>query len=312
MINMVSEKRKLVILTGPTGVGKTKLSISLAKSIGGEIISADSMQVYKHMDIGSAKIKNEEMEDIPHYLVDVLEPSEDFHVVAFQKLAKEYMEKIYQKGKIPILVGGTGFYIQSVLYDIDFSETPKTEYRSYLEQLAEVNGVQHVHDMLASVDQDAADQIHPNNVKRVIRGLEFFRETGEKISIHNQKEREKESMYDSYYFVLNDDRKALYQRIDQRVDMMIEDGLVEEVARLKDMGYNKTFVSMQGLGYKEVLSYLDDDITLEEAVYMIKRDTRHFAKRQLTWFKREKNVIWIDKQNFTNNDDIVKFMVDKI
>ena len=298
------KKKPLVVLTGPTAVGKTKASIGLAKAIGGEIISADSMQVYKHMDIGSAKIKPEEMQGVPHFLVDELEPSEEFNVVRFQKMAKEAMEGIYQRGHIPIIVGGTGFYIQAVLYDIDFTEQDQDmAYRTELEACAKEHGALTLHEMLERVDPVSAEEIHANNVKRVIRALEYYHQTGEKISEHNERERQKESPYESFYFVLNDRRDRLYARIDQRVDQMMEEGLVEEVRALKQMGYTRDMVSMQGLGYKEILDYLDGTCTLEEAVYTIKRDTRHFAKRQITWFKRERQVIWMEKESYDYNEE---------
>ena len=308
------EKKKLVILTGPTAVGKTKLSIELARKIGGEIISADSMQVYKYMDIGSAKIRPEEMEDIPHFLVDELEPSEEFNVVVFQQKAKQYMEEIYQRGHIPILVGGTGFYIQAVLYDINFSEDDDNhQLREELENLAKEKGAEYMHEELRKIDPASADAIHANNIKRVIRALEYYKLTGQKISEHNEEQRQKDSPYDFSYFVLNDHRNLLYERIDKRVDEMIEEGLVEEVRNLKNMGYDRSYISMQGLGYKEILSFLEDEISLEEAIYILKRDTRHFAKRQITWFKREKEVIWVNKPDFEyHNDKIIEFMYQHI
>lgn len=307
-------KKPLVILTGPTAVGKTKASIGLAKAIGGEIISADSMQVYKQMDIGSAKIKPSEMEGIPHYLVDILEPDEEFHVVLFQQMAKQAIQKIYEKGKIPILVGGTGFYIQAVLYDIDFSENEKdTSYREELEKLAQTKGAEYLHDRLREVDEKSAQDIHANNVKRVIRALEYFHQTGEKISEHNEEQRKKVSPYNFSYFVLNDERAHLYERINLRVDQMINEGLVREVQSLKEKGYTRDMVSMQGLGYKEMLDYLDNKCSLEEAVEIIKRDTRHFAKRQITWFKRESDVTWIDKKEYDYNEErILKAMLQKL
>lgn len=294
---MLMKKRPLIILTGPTAAGKTKASIGLAKAVGGEIISADSMQVYKEMDIGSAKIKPEEMEGVPHHLIDVLEPDEEFHVVRFQQMAKEAMEKIYSNGHIPIVVGGTGFYIQALLYDIDFTEHERSDgYRKELLDFAEKNGAKALHERLRAVDFKAAEKIHFHNVKRVVRALEFYQQSGEPISEHNEREQNKESPYQFFYFVLNDDRERLYERINRRVDKMLEEGLLEEVMALKNKGYTKELVSMQGLGYKELLDYLDGACTFEEAVYKIKRDTRHFAKRQLTWFKRERDVIWIDKK----------------
>lgn len=293
------KKKPLIILTGPTAVGKTKASIGLAKAVDGEIISADSMQVYRHMDIGSAKIKPEEMEGIPHHLIDVLEPDDEFHVVKFQQLAKKAMREIWERRHIPIVTGGTGFYIQALLYDIDFDENEKEDAcRKELEAYAREHGAEALHEKLALVDPASAEMIHPNNIKRVIRALEFYEQTGKRISEHNETQRQRESPYAFAYFVLTDDRAHLYERINRRVDQMIEEGLVNEVQALKDKGYTKQLVSMQGLGYKEILDYLDGNCTLEEAIYTIKRDTRHFAKRQLTWFKRERDVIWINKQSF--------------
>ena len=305
------EKRPLIILTGPTAVGKTAASIGLAKAVGGEIISADSMQVYRHMDIGSAKITADEMQGIPHYLVDVLEPEEAFNVVRFQEMAKAAMQKIYAGGHIPIVVGGTGFYIQALLYDIDFTENDSDfSYREELEQTAGDKGAEYLHSLLKQADPEAAEQIHPHNIKRVIRALEFNRKTGQKISAHNEQERRKQSPYDFAYFVLTDDRKALYARIDRRVDKMMEQGLLEEVRALKDRGIARDSVSMQGLGYKELLAYLDGEISLDEAIRIIKRDTRHFAKRQLTWFRRERDVIWIDRQKTGQEEKkIVDYML---
>ena len=307
-------KKPIIILTGPTAVGKTKASIELAKKIGGEIISADSMQVYKYMDIGSAKIRSEEMQGVPHYLIDELEPDEEFHVVRFQEMAKQAMKKIYANGHIPIVVGGTGFYIQALLYDIDFTESNEDSfYREELERLAKEKGAEYLHEELRKVDEKSAEMIHANNVKRVIRALEFFKQTGQKISEHNETERAKESPYDFCYFVLTDDRKLLCDRINLRVDQMVQDGLLEEVQSLKERGYTKDMVSMQGLGYKEVLDYLDGNCALEEAVYILKRDTRHFAKRQLTWFRRERDVIWIDKSQYDHNEvKVVDVMITKI
>lgn len=305
-------KKPLIILTGPTAAGKTKLSIALAKALNGEIISADSMQVYRYMDIGSAKIKSEEMDGVPHHLVDVLEPMDDFNVVMFQKYAKEAMEKVYARGKVPILVGGTGFYIQSVLYDIDFTENDEnTELRRELETLAQEKGAQYLHDLLKECDPKAAEEIHANNIKRVIRAIEYNRQTGGKISEHNETERQKESPYASCYFVLTDERAHLYQNIDKRVDIMLEEGLVDEVKHLLEMGCKRETTAMQGLGYKEIIAYLLGEITLEEAVYLIKRDTRHFAKRQLTWFRRERDVIWVEKDKFAYDDKkMLQYMIE--
>ncbi|SHO45934.1 tRNA dimethylallyltransferase [Anaerocolumna xylanovorans DSM 12503] len=304
--NDADMKKPLIILTGPTAVGKTALSVGLAKRIGGEIISADSMQVYRHMDIGTAKIKPEEMQGVKHYLIDELEPEEDFNVVRFQEYTHKYMEEIYAKGKIPILVGGTGFYIQAVLYGIDFKEAEDNNaFRDSLLALAKEKGAEYLHDRLRKVDPVAAESIHPNNVKRVIRALEYHTQTGEQISAHNEEQRQKESPYNFCYFVLNSDRKLLYDRIDQRVDVMMAEGLTEEVKGLLERGLTANMVSMQGLGYKEIIGYLNGEYPLEQAVYDIKKETRHFAKRQITWFKREKEVIWISKDDYKKEEDIL-------
>ncbi|MCH1949489.1 tRNA (adenosine(37)-N6)-dimethylallyltransferase MiaA [Enterocloster sp. OA13] len=302
-------KQPLIVLTGPTAVGKTSLSIKLAKAIGGEIISADSMQVYRHMDIGSAKITAHEMEGVPHHLIDVLEPDQDFNVVTFQHMAKEALEEIYSHHRIPIIAGGTGFYIQALLYDIDFKENDdESLVRRELEELAAREGEAApavLHAMLEEIDPESAARIHANNVKRVIRAIEYYRLTGERISVHNQEERVKESPYNFLYYVVNTQRPVLYGRIDRRVDQMIENGLVEEVQALKAMGCHRGQTSMQGLGYKEILDYLDGRCTLDEAVYILKRDTRHFAKRQLTWFKRERDVRWLNLPDFGNDAALV-------
>lgn len=303
-------KRPLMILTGPTAVGKTHLSIALAKAVNGEIISADSMQVYKQMDIGTAKIRPEEMDGVPHHLVDVLSPKEEFNIVRFQQMAKEAMIKIYEQGKIPILVGGTGFYIQAVLYDIDFTETCEDrEYREELQKFADREGEEALHNRLKEKDPKAAEEIHPHNVKKVIRALEFYKSTGKPISAHNEEQRQKESPYNFLYLVLNQDREILYERIEKRIDQMVSEGLVEEVKSLKEQGCHKEMVSMKGLGYKEILSYLDGEMSLEDAITLLKRDTRHFAKRQLTWFRREKEPVWIEKGAFENEDQILEHIL---
>lgn len=304
-------KKPLIVLTGPTAVGKTKLSIALAKAVNGEIISADSMQVYRYMDVGSAKITPDEMDGVPHHLVDVLDPTEDFNIVLFQQLAKKSMEDIYAKGRIPILVGGTGFYIQALTRDIDFTQSEQDDsYRQELETLAAEKGNTFLHDMLASVDPKSAEDIHENNVKRVIRALEFYKQNGTRISEHNEEQKEHVSPYNLAYFVLNAPRPLLYERIDARVDEMLKNGLVEEVKTLQRMGCHRGMVSMQGLGYKEILAWLEGEYPYDEAVRILKRDTRHFAKRQLTWFRREGEVTWVDKDKFDYNDSqILTYML---
>ncbi len=303
-------KDSLIILTGPTAVGKTDLSIKLAKAVKGEIISADSIQVYKYMDIGSAKITQKEMQGVPHHLIDVLNPNEDFNVVLFKNMANKAIKEILDRGHIPIITGGTGFYIQAVLYDIDFKENEDDGYRSSLEKLLEEKGAVYLHDMLKEIDEKSAEDIHFNNAKKVIRALEYYHQTGEKISEHNELERAKSSPYNFAYFVLNCERAKLYQRIEKRVDIMLEQGLVDEVKNLIDK-YKLTadMVSMQGLGYKEIYSYLMGEISLDEAVYILKRDTRHFAKRQLTWFRREKDVTWVDKDVYDTDEKCLEYML---
>ncbi len=308
----MNQQNKLVVLTGPTAVGKTELSIRLAKEIGGEIISADSMQVYRGMDIGSAKITKEEMQGVPHHLIDILDPTEPFDAALFQKLAKQAMEGIRERGHVPILVGGTGFYIQGVIYDIDFTKNDgDMTYRHQLEKISlEPGGPGRLHEMLMEADPESAEEIHENNVKRTIRAIEFYHQTGLRMSEHNREERAKNSPYRFVCFVLCDDRAVMYDRIDRRVDRMVEAGLVGEVTKLRNMGVTRSMTSMQGLGYKEIMDYLDGSISLPEAVRRIKRDTRHFAKRQLTWFRREKEVTWISRKDYDrDNDRILQAML---
>ncbi len=306
------KKLPCIILTGPTAVGKTKLSIELARAVNGAVISADCMQVYKYLDIGSAKVTPEEMEGIPHYLIDCLDPKEDFHVAAFQSMAMEAMKEIYAQGRLPIIAGGTGFYIQALLKQVDFSEsTGESPIRLRLQKELEEKGPAAMHERLKECDPRAAQEIHPNNTRRVIRALEYFEETGKPISSHNEEQKEKESPFTYCYFVLNDDRAKLYDRINRRVDVMMEQGLVEEVRSLMEMGLDESYVSMKGIGYKELFPYLRGEADLESCVEAIKQESRRYAKRQLTWFRREKDVIWVDKQKFDYDDDrILSFMLD--
>ena len=307
------EKQPMVILTGPTAVGKTNLSIELAKRINGAIISADSMQVYKYMDIGSAKIMPQEMQGIKHYLIDELLPSDEFNVFIFKKMAKKALEEIYSNDQIPIIVGGTGFYIQALLYDIDFTEQDTDiAYRNKLSEFAAVNGNHALHEMLKNIDPVSYETIHENNVKRVIRALEYYHNCSEPISKHNDSERQKESPYNFAYFVLNDERKRLYDRIDKRVDIMVENGLVEEVKKLKNMGYTSDMVSMKGIGYKEILNSLDGAYDTDEAVEKVKQESRRFAKRQLTWFRREKETIWLEKEEYSYDDNKILSKIKEI
>lgn len=301
----------MIILTGPTAVGKTELSIRLAKEIGGEIISADSMQVYRGMDIGTAKITKEEMQGVRHHLIDCLNPDEEFNVAVFQEMAKEAALDIISRGKVPVLTGGTAFYIQALLYGIDFNEEEHDDsYRNAMYEIGiDEEGKKKLHAMLCEVDAEYADTVHYNNMKRVVRALEYHHFTGRKFSEYNEQQRLKEAEYDFCYFVLNDERAHLYERINNRVDIMMENGLLEEVKALKAKGYSDDLVSMQGVGYKEIILYLNGAISLEESVELIKKNTRHFAKRQLTWFRKEDDVIWVDKQGFDYEDEkILEYM----
>ena len=287
--------KDLVIIAGPTAVGKSSLAVKLAGKINGSIISADSMQVYKGMDIGTAKITEEEMEGIPHYLIDVLDPAEDFNIVRFKEMATDAINEISAAGRVPMIVGGTGFYIQSVLYDIDFTEEEDgSTFRDELTALIDERGSEYVHKMLEEADPVAAQKIHHNDHKRMIRALEYHRQTGMPISAHNEKSHQNEARYNFCYFFLDDDRQKIYERINSRVDKMIADGLVDEVKTLMKRGLSADNVSMHGLGYKEIIDYLDGNCDLKTAVMLIKKGSRHFAKRQLTWSRREKDVIRLD------------------
>jgi tRNA dimethylallyltransferase len=306
-------KKSCIVIAGPTAAGKTGISVKLAHLLNGSVISADSMQVYKGMNIGSAKITEEEKEGVPHYLIDELDPKEEFHVVRFQQMAKQAMEDIRAQGRIPIVAGGTGFYIQALIKDIDFTETGHVaDLREKYECIVREKGTEALHELLKEKDLEAALHIHPNNVKRVIRALEFAEETGSEISRHNLEQRAKESPYLYAYFVVTDDRQVLYERINRRVDRMMEAGLLDEVTRLYESGLEEDDVSMKGIGYREFFPYFRGEITLEECVEKIKLDTRHFAKRQLTWFKREKDAVWFDRRDYGNNDDkIAEAMAEK-
>lgn len=299
-------KQKLIVIAGPTATGKSDIAVRLAKKINGEIISADSMQVYKYMDIGTAKITESEMMGVKHYLIDELFPDEAFSVADFKRLAEKYISEIRQKSKTPIIVGGTGFYLNSVLYGNDFSAgEPDEAYRNYLYSLATDSGNGILHKMLSELDPESAASIHQNNVKRVVRALEYYRQTGRKISEHNADEKKREYKYDISMFILNTERDVLYKRIDKRVDAMLEAGLVHEVETLLSMGYTENLVSMQGIGYCEIVKYLTGGLSFTDAVAMIKRETRRFAKRQLTWFRNQTCGNWINIDETGNKDIIV-------
>lgn len=303
-LSVSSTKDPLIIITGPTAVGKTDLSIQLAKRIHGEIISADSIQVYKDLNIGSAKITKEEMQGIPHFLIDEFELEDEFNVTIFQRKAKQYIAEIRKRGHIPIIVGGTGFYIQALLRDIDFSEDENDyQYRKELEQLAAEYGKSYLHQMLQKVDKESSEKIPEGNLKRVIRALEYYKLTGKKISEHNMEEEQKTSVFNDCYFVLTDERSHLYERINQRVDLMMEQGLFQEVKALYERGIDPNLVSMQGIGYKQMMRVFTDGTDIKTELENIKQETRHFAKRQLTWFRRETGCIWLDKKEYLYNED---------
>ena len=309
-------KPPLVIIAGPTAAGKTDISIELAKRINARIISADSMQVYRGFDIGSAKITPGEMKGVRHYLIDEMDYTEEFNVYEFQQRSRRYIKEITAAGCIPMIVGGTGFYIQAVLYSVDFAPSdttaPGRSYRTELEELAREKGASYIHSLLEEADPLSAAAIHENNIKRTIRALEFHHETGGSMAVHNAVQRENQPEYDFTYFVLNRNREVIYSRINRRVDLMIEQGLVKEVEGLLRSGVPRGCLAMQGLGYKEIAAYLAGEISLEEAVYLIKRDTRHFAKRQLTWFRRERGVTWINYEDFEDQEQMLAHMIDVI
>lgn len=289
-------KKPLIVIAGPTASGKSGVSVELAKKINGEIISGDSMQVYKLMDIGTAKITPQEMQGVQHYMIDELFPDDEFNVAVFQNMANKYLETIFNKNKVPILCGGTGFYINSLVYNNNFTETKNDfDYRNRLYALAEEKGAVYIHEMLEKIDKVSSENIHPNNIKRTVRALEYYHLTGEKISNHNDNERKKVSPYNTTFVVLHMDRKILYEKIERRIDEMLASGLVDEIKLLLDRGYTEELVSMQAIGYKEMIPYIKGHQSLEAAVFELKKATRHFAKRQLTWFRHNaENAVWID------------------
>lgn len=302
-------KEPLVIIAGATATGKSNLSIELSKRINGEIISADSMQVYKYMNIGTAKINKNEMQGIKHYLIDTFYPDYEYSVSIFKSLAKKYVSEIIKKGKVPILVGGTGFYINALLYNNSFPEyTKDNNYRNYLNDILKTKGEIYLHELLKDVDIDSYNSIHFNNSKRIIRALEFYKLTGKKISHHNEIEKNKCSYYNNSFNILTLDRQILYSKINSRVDMMLQNGLIKEVEHLLNKGYNKNLVSMQGIGYKQTLKYINLEATLDDTIELIKRDTRRFAKRQLTWFKHQTQANWFNLSN-TSIDEVISLII---
>ena len=301
----------VIVIVGPTASGKTKISVELAMHIGGEIISADSMQIYKYMDIGTAKPAEKEKKGIKHYLMDEIAPDQEFSVACFRTLALRYIEEIINRNKIPIVVGGTGLYINSLIYNIKFAEIDTDrELRKRLENMAREKGNEFLYNMLTDIDPETAKNIHANDARRIIRAIEVFKTTGKPMSYHRQASRLEPPGYNFILFGIRVERQKLYERINKRVDEMIERGLVNEVKYLAEMGYDKCSVAMQGLGYKEILWYLKGKATLEEAINLLKRDTRRYAKRQMTWFNKIKNIIWLDVDE--DYSEAVKKMVQYI
>ncbi len=304
-------KDKLIVISGPTASGKTGLAIELANKLNGEIVSADSMQLYKLMDIGTAKPDAAELSQAKHYMIDEIMPDEEMSIATFKDLAFGYIQKIISEGKLPIICGGTGFYTNAVIYNTDFAETNvDTKYRDEMYKLAEEKGNEFVHDLLRKVDEDSADKIHANNIKRVIRALEYFKETGQKISEHNEAEKAKEKFFDTKQIILNVDREKLYNKINYRVDLMVEQGLFEEVESLMKLGYKENLTSMQGIGYKEIIQYFKGEVTKDEAIELVKQNSRRYAKKQVTWFTHQvKDGINVSVDDFESTEQLADYII---
>lgn len=309
----MENKDNLLVLTGPTGIGKTAISIDIAKKLKGEIISADSMQIYRYMDIGTAKITLEEMDNIPHYMLNIVYPDEEFTVADFKNKAEKYIEKINKSGKLPILTGGTGLYLNSIVYELKFTKVEANdEFRKEYDYLADMYGNQYIHDELYKVDAISANRININDRQRIIRALEIFYETGKPMSYYNKNFRKETEKYNLTMIGLTMDRAKLYSRINKRVDFMIEEGLIDEVRKLMDMGYSTELVSMQGIGYKEIISYLEGEAKLDETIEILKRNTRRYAKRQLTWFRRDNRIKWIDINQYDSIEEVSETIISYI
>ncbi|MBZ2173801.1 tRNA (adenosine(37)-N6)-dimethylallyltransferase MiaA [Schnuerera sp. xch1] len=307
----MGNKKNLLVIVGPTATGKTSISIDVAKKINGEIVSADSMQIYKFMDIGTAKVSLSEMDDVPHYLIDIVYPDEDFSVADYKHYAEEYINKIDKSGHIPIVVGGTGLYINSLVYELKFTKVESNEnFRKKYNRIANIHGNQYLYDKLYKIDPISCKKININDKKRIIRALEIYHETGKPMSSFNKNFRKETDKYNLVMFGLTTDRSILYSRINKRVDSMIEGGLIKEVQKLMDMGYHKDLKSMKAIGYKEIISYLEGEVELAEAIRLLKRNTRRYAKRQLTWFRRDDRIKWIDTSKFSYTGEIVDHITD--
>jgi tRNA dimethylallyltransferase len=308
-----NKKPKIVILIGPTAVGKTDISFAIAKELSGEIISADSAQVYKYMDIGTAKISSEEMQSIKHYMIDEVNPDQSFSVAQFRDRADKYIHEITSKGKLPIIAGGTGLYINSLLHNFDFTKSVGDEdFRQNMQEIADNKGNEFLYEKLKDIDPESYKRLHPNDVRRVIRALEVYEFTGKTISHFQEESKKLPPRYHSAYIGLTMDRQKLYDRINLRVDKMIEKGLIEEVKGLLEMGYSRDLVSMQALGYKEIVQYLEGEISLDEALFILKRDSRHYAKRQLTWFRRDEAIKWFNVDEYQDREILVKNIINYI
>lgn len=306
----MSSKIPLVVLVGPTGIGKTEISIKLAKKLNGEIISADSAQIYRYMNIGTAKIKEKEKEGIPHYLIDIVNPDEEFTVADYKEMATKCIEDIYSRGKLPMVVGGTGLYVNSLVYDLNFIDVaPNNDFREKYNKLADKYGNEYIYNKLQEIDPDSTNRISISDRKRIIRALEVYNETGKPMSKYYKNFRKYNENYDIAMVGLTMNRKRLYQRINIRVDKMIEEGLIEEVKNILDMNYSENLNSLKALGYKEIISYLNGKKTFDESISLLKRNTRRFAKRQLTWFRRDNRIKWIDYDDFNDKEEVIKYII---
>lgn len=302
----MKNKENLFILIGPTAIGKTDLSIKLAQMMNGEIISADSMQIYKYMNIGSAKVTKEEMQEVPHHLIDNVYPDEDFTVANYKNHATTLISNINKEGRLPIIAGGTGLYINSIVYNLQFTEVPPNEsIRNQLELLSNED----LYKELENIDNTSANKLNVNDRKRVIRALEIYKSTGKTMSEYNKDFRMENQDYNLVMIGLNMDRARLYDRINRRVDIMINSGLIDEVKGLLEMGYNKNLVSMQGIGYKEIIMYLEEEISLDESIALIKQKSRNYAKRQLTWFRRDERIKWMNLDDYSNLEKLSKDII---
>ena len=305
-------RKPLVVISGATATGKSALAVNIAKIIGGEIISADSMQIYKYMDIGTAKVTEEEMDGVKHHLIDIIEPNENFDALTFKTMALKAMDEIYERGHIPIIAGGTGFYIQAVTRDIDFTEENDGDVREKITEFFNENGEDALFERLRSVDPESCEIIPKQNIKRVIRAIEFYELHHKKISEHNEEQKKRVTPYNLAYFVINQNREELYRKIDKRVDIMVENGLLDEVKRLvKDYNFDSASGLSNAIGYSEIISYLNGEYDFDRAVELIKQNSRHYAKRQITFFKREKDAIFIDKDKM-NSKEMETFILDTL